>query len=199
MSPPPRVTTLDFPLHLSKSELILNRINNINFISWTLWSQHNTITNFNPSPLPGPPQDVRITTQPKGQTVLIGDSVTFSCVASGVPTPAITWQRDGVNLPDGGQLVAIINVLFQQHISVYWRIEQDYQSEKVLSPIKLLEYHNGFPRSYSYTHEFDLMISKVERHDNGKYTCIAANPQSTATSRKVNLIVNGNKFRSVDN
>ena len=31
-------------------------------------------------------------------TVNVGDSVTFGCVATGIPAPGITWLRDGVEL-----------------------------------------------------------------------------------------------------
>ena len=37
-----------------------------------------------------------ITTQPVSQTVIAGNSVTFSAVANGAPTPTYQWKKDGV-------------------------------------------------------------------------------------------------------
>ena len=51
----------------------------------------------------GPPQPARITVGPTGRTLMVGDNVTFSCQATGVPTPTITWTRDGEALATGGQ------------------------------------------------------------------------------------------------
>ena len=48
------------------------------------------------SPAPTPtPSDVAptITTQPTSQTILAGNSVTFSAAASGTPVPAYQWER----------------------------------------------------------------------------------------------------------
>ena len=33
---------------------------------------------------------------------LIGQSVTFTCVVSGIPTPTVTWYRNGALLSAGG-------------------------------------------------------------------------------------------------
>lgn len=38
------------------------------------------------------------TLQPASQTVAAGGAVTFNAVASGVPTPTLQWQKNGVNL-----------------------------------------------------------------------------------------------------
>ena len=51
----------------------------------------------------GPPQKAVITVDPVPKTVLIGDDVTFSCKATGVPTPNIVWQKDGQDIAIGGQ------------------------------------------------------------------------------------------------
>ncbi|GAB5558879.1 MAG: hypothetical protein SynsKO_05260 [Synoicihabitans sp.] len=40
----------------------------------------------------------QITSQPVSANVNQGESVTFSATVSGVPTPTLQWQRDGVNL-----------------------------------------------------------------------------------------------------
>ena len=39
-----------------------------------------------------------ITTQPVGQTVTAGATVTFTAAASGTPAPAFQWRKDGANL-----------------------------------------------------------------------------------------------------
>jgi arabinan endo-1,5-alpha-L-arabinosidase len=39
-----------------------------------------------------------ITTQPAGQTVTLGSSITFTVAASGSPTPTYQWRKDNVNL-----------------------------------------------------------------------------------------------------
>ena len=39
-----------------------------------------------------------ITTQPVGQAVTVGNSVTFTAAASGTPTPTFQWKKDGVNI-----------------------------------------------------------------------------------------------------
>lgn len=44
-----------------------------------------------------------IVTQPAGEIVSVNASVTFSVVATG-STPAYQWQKDGINLVDGGQI-----------------------------------------------------------------------------------------------
>jgi plastocyanin len=38
------------------------------------------------------------TTQPAGQTVTVGASVTFTAAASGTPAPTYQWRKDGVNI-----------------------------------------------------------------------------------------------------
>ena len=40
-----------------------------------------------------------ITSQPSSQTVLEGATVTFTASASGVPSPALQWQRNNVDIP----------------------------------------------------------------------------------------------------
>jgi uncharacterized lipoprotein NlpE involved in copper resistance len=42
-----------------------------------------------------------ITTQPTGANKYVGDSKTFTVVATGEPTLTYQWQKDGVNLADG--------------------------------------------------------------------------------------------------
>ena len=39
-----------------------------------------------------------ITTQPVGQTVLAGDTVTFTADATGTPAPTFRWQKNGANI-----------------------------------------------------------------------------------------------------
>ena len=46
------------------------------------------------------PQFIR---KPKGETVNEGDSVKFSCKASGVPYPSVSWQFKGKTLKDEGR------------------------------------------------------------------------------------------------
>lgn len=38
-------------------------------------------------------------------TVHLGDTVVFSCVAEGLPTPAITWYRMAGALPSGNHVI----------------------------------------------------------------------------------------------
>jgi len=47
------------------------------------------------------------TTHPAGQTVNPGTNVTFTVVATGIPAPTIQWQKDGVNLSDGGNVSGV--------------------------------------------------------------------------------------------
>ena len=44
-----------------------------------------------------------ITTQPSSQTVPVGNSVTFSVVATGTPTPTYQWRKDGVAIAGATQ------------------------------------------------------------------------------------------------
>jgi Immunoglobulin domain/FG-GAP repeat len=39
-----------------------------------------------------------ITTQPANQTVVVGQTATFTVVASGTPAPSYQWQKDGANI-----------------------------------------------------------------------------------------------------
>ena len=36
-------------------------------------------------------------------TALTNTSITIQCPASGVPTPTVTWTKDGQDIPDGGK------------------------------------------------------------------------------------------------
>lgn len=51
----------------------------------------------------GPPQKVVITAQPSPATRLIGEEVSFTCQASGVPTPKIVWRKGKTDISAGGQ------------------------------------------------------------------------------------------------
>jgi sugar lactone lactonase YvrE len=44
------------------------------------------------------------TTQPLSQTLSAGATATFTAAASGTPAPSILWQKNGVNLSDGGTI-----------------------------------------------------------------------------------------------
>jgi hypothetical protein len=44
------------------------------------------------------------TTQPTSQTVTAGTTVNFTVAASGNPTPTYQWQKNGVNLTNGGNI-----------------------------------------------------------------------------------------------
>ena len=80
-------------------------------------AQDNTLYPF---PLPGPYKPkVNILSKPntieaqtRGPiTMTIGDnvtaltdtSITIRCPTSGVPTPTVTWKKDGRDIPDGGK------------------------------------------------------------------------------------------------
>ncbi|EDO30625.1 predicted protein, partial [Nematostella vectensis] len=50
---------------------------------------------------------------PKSQTVLVNRTVVFTCSASGIPTPQLTWSFSGGNLPNydiDGNKLSIVNV-----------------------------------------------------------------------------------------
>ena len=61
-----------------------------------------------------------LTTTPKSQTTSEGSNVTFSCVASGVPEPSLSWTINGtainvtanprINLTADGQQLTVTNV-----------------------------------------------------------------------------------------
>ena len=36
-------------------------------------------------------------------TALTNTSITIQCPTSGVPTPTVTWTKDGQDIPDGGK------------------------------------------------------------------------------------------------
>jgi hypothetical protein len=45
-----------------------------------------------------------VTGQPGDQTNNAGQTISFSVVATGLPSPAFQWRRDGTNLTDGGNI-----------------------------------------------------------------------------------------------
>ncbi|MGD0263190.1 MAG: immunoglobulin domain-containing protein, partial [Verrucomicrobiota bacterium] len=47
---------------------------------------------------------INITAQPQGRTVVVGANVTLTVAASGSTPLGYQWQRDGVNLADGGNI-----------------------------------------------------------------------------------------------
>ncbi len=51
------------------------------------------------SPAPASPIVPSITTQPQSQSAYVGDTVTFSVVATGTPAPALQWTKNGTALP----------------------------------------------------------------------------------------------------
>jgi len=60
-------------------------------------------------------------------TMSIGDNVTaasdtnitISCPVSGVPTPVVTWTKDGVPIVDGGRIIfAENNTLVMEHVEL---------------------------------------------------------------------------------
>ena len=38
-------------------------------------------------------------------TALTNTSITIQCPTSGVPTPTVTWTKDGQDIPDGGKYI----------------------------------------------------------------------------------------------
>lgn len=46
----------------------------------------------------------RLTTQPSNLTIDEGDEATFQCIATGNPTPKITWNKDGRTVATGETL-----------------------------------------------------------------------------------------------
>ena len=50
-----------------------------------------------------PHEPPEVVVESASQTVMEGDDVEFRCNASGIPTPSITWERLGSNLPGDAQ------------------------------------------------------------------------------------------------
>lgn len=61
----------------------------------------NTVTS---SPAPLTVVDPGIVTQPQSQGTIVGSNVVFHVVASGTPTLTYRWQKNAVNLSDGGSI-----------------------------------------------------------------------------------------------
>jgi sugar lactone lactonase YvrE len=57
----------------------------------------------------GPPQAPAIVAVPDNVTARLGDTVTFSASATGSPSPACQWRKNGVNLVNGGSVSGATN------------------------------------------------------------------------------------------
>ena len=63
---------------------------------------------------PVPPE---LTTIPENQETIERETVTLHCIATGNPTPKITWSKDGKALGDGETLRL---VTLRNHTGKYW-------------------------------------------------------------------------------
>jgi hypothetical protein len=54
------------------------------------------------APSPAPPSNVRI--QPASFAITVGNPVTFTATADGSPAPTFQWQKNGLNLTNGGNI-----------------------------------------------------------------------------------------------
>ena len=52
---------------------------------------------------------MRFTSTPVNQTVREGDETTFHCIATGNPTPVITWLKDGKTVATGEAVTLTAN------------------------------------------------------------------------------------------
>jgi hypothetical protein len=87
--------------------------NTLYFYQVRAWNEHgeslpsNTVSVITPPP----PSAPTITQQPQSQTVSAGQTVTFSVIAIGNPTPGYQWRKDGVDLPgETGPVLQITGV-----------------------------------------------------------------------------------------
>ena len=58
-----------------------------------------------------------LTIKPSNQTVIENQEVTFQCTATGSPTPAIKWVKDGKTVVEGDTLQFKAN---RTHSGKYW-------------------------------------------------------------------------------
>ena len=112
-----------------------------------------------------------MTKPPVSRKITSGEDVNFTCTATGKPRAVISWLRNNNevisnnSLSDGGVPVIITNSTIG-NCSI-----TDPPSQCVSSST--------------------LQILNATVHDNGKYTCIAANEVGTISS-SVRLMINGN-------
>jgi hypothetical protein len=83
---------------------LLNGTNTIEFFANT--QAHHGIEILWPGPAvtvrfsgPSTPASPTITTEPTGQTVIVGQTATFVVAASGYPAPSYQWQKNGTDIP----------------------------------------------------------------------------------------------------
>ena len=110
-----------------------------------------------------------ITFPPDGQLYTVNETypVTFTCSATGIPPPNITWMRNGVVLDE----------------SVNSRISLSNPSD---AEMVQTAHGNIFSVSCSLT------ISNTMDSDSGTYTCVASNAAANVT-HDFELVVQGQK------
>ncbi|XP_019632351.1 PREDICTED: angiopoietin-1 receptor-like [Branchiostoma belcheri] len=103
-----------------------------------------------------------VTQHPLDQTIDVGGQATFTCISTGVPTPAITWYNDSSAMTPGGQISVIENI---------YKVVANGIVENVVTSI--------------------LTITSVGREDNGVYKCASSNANGvyTVTSQAARLTV----------
>uniref|UniRef100_A0A8C6YIL3 Hemicentin 1 n=1 Tax=Nothoprocta perdicaria TaxID=30464 RepID=A0A8C6YIL3_NOTPE len=115
-----------------------------------------------------------IQAQPGTLDVIVNNPILLPCEATGTPRPAITWQKEGINVITTGTHVCIpahISAYMYNYIFVFIYIK--------FSTLLILVLGN----SYMVLPNGSLQIARSTVEDSGTYMCVAQNPAGTALGK----------------